>query len=99
MVVAVVGCFSDQEELEVGVDSEHLLMVLGPVGGPVRCLEEVVVVVGVWWQLGEQGALRMPLPHQEGAVVDMEAAAHQAGVAGAAEAWSQKLPHALLLTL
>jgi len=32
-------------------------------------------------------------------VVDMEAAVHQAGVEGVAEAWSQKLLHALLLTL
>jgi hypothetical protein len=84
--VAVVGCFLDQEGLGVGVDPEHHLMGLGLVGGPVRCLEEGVVVVGVWWQLGEQGALRMPLPHQEGAVVGMAAAAHQAGVEGVLEA-------------
>lgn len=98
-MVVVAGCLLDQEGLEVGVEAWHHLMVLGPVGGPLCCLEEVVVVVEVWWQLGEQGALRMPLPHQKGAVVDMAAAAHQAGVEGVAEAGSQKMPHALLLTL
>ena len=97
--MAVAGCFLDQDGLEVGVEPWHHLMVLGPLGGPLCCLEEGVVVVEVWWQLGEQGALRIPLLHQEGALADMAAAVHQAGVEGVAEAWSQKLPYALLLTL
>ena len=84
--MAVVGCFLDQEGLEVVVDPGHHLMVLGLVGGPLCCLEEGVVVVEVWWQLGEHRELGMPLPHQEGAVVDMVAAGHQAGVEGVAEA-------------
>lgn len=84
--MAVVGCFLDQEGLEVGVEAWPLLMVLGLVGRPVRCLEGVVVVVVVWWQLGEQKGLRMPFPHREGAGVGMAAAAHPAGGEGAAEA-------------
>ena len=84
--MAVVGCFLDQEGLEVGVDPGHRLVGLGPVGGPLCGQEEEVVVVVVWWQLGEHRELGMPLPHQEGAVVDIVTANHQAGVEGVAEA-------------